>query len=293
MTTKEERKRKRRAEKRKKKQEHAAHDSPVLKQTEQHHIDSFGECGTRGDHGIVASTSSNGATGSAEGSGMGTNGGRKKGKKRQRQTPDSKPSFGDTSSPQLPTPPSGVAANHSAETTAAMERNPPRGKKKKVRQLNSSAPSEKNERGVAAAAAAAGGEAAAAISKSPSSPCFETKPRQPQQQRVGKVETAGLSSGGRPTQPRGDAANGASAAGKSGVTAATGKTKGSSPGGSKLSALQQRMRQKLEGAQFRMINETLYTSESKVSLDKFSNEPELFDVVSVNGMGVVYMGVGR
>ncbi|CAN0020843.1 unnamed protein product [Sphacelaria rigidula] len=41
------------------------------------------------------------------------------------------------------------------------------------------------------------------------------------------------------------------------------------------------MRQKLEGAQFRMINETLYTSESKVALDKFSKEPELFDVVSL------------
>ncbi|CAM9526136.1 unnamed protein product [Scytosiphon promiscuus] len=38
------------------------------------------------------------------------------------------------------------------------------------------------------------------------------------------------------------------------------------------------MRQKLEGAQFRMINETLYTSESGASLAKFKKEPELFDV---------------
>eukprot|EP00904_Undaria_pinnatifida_P001711 jgi/Undpi1/11540/HiC_scaffold_30.g13837.m1 len=39
-----------------------------------------------------------------------------------------------------------------------------------------------------------------------------------------------------------------------------------------------RMRQKLEGAQFRMINETLYTSESGASLAKFKDEPDLFDV---------------
>lgn len=50
----------------------------------------------------------------------------------------------------------------------------------------------------------------------------------------------------------------------------------------RLSELQQRMRQKLEGAQFRMINETLYTSESKTALAKFQEEPELFDVVSVS-----------
>lgn len=43
------------------------------------------------------------------------------------------------------------------------------------------------------------------------------------------------------------------------------------------------MRQKLEGAQFRMINETLYTSESGVSLAKFKQEPELFDVVRKRG----------
>ena len=41
------------------------------------------------------------------------------------------------------------------------------------------------------------------------------------------------------------------------------------------------MRQKLEGAQFRMINETLYTSESGASLAKFKEEPDLFDVVSL------------
>ncbi|CAN0261300.1 unnamed protein product [Hapterophycus canaliculatus] len=51
-------------------------------------------------------------------------------------------------------------------------------------------------------------------------------------------------------------------------------------GAPKLSELQKRMRQKLEGAQFRMINETLYTSESGASLAKFKREPELFDVVS-------------
>lgn len=58
-----------------------------------------------------------------------------------------------------------------------------------------------------------------------------------------------------------------------------------------MSALQQRMRQKLEGAQFRMINETLYTSESKAALDKFSKEPELFDVVSVNEAGMMDGGI--
>lgn len=48
----------------------------------------------------------------------------------------------------------------------------------------------------------------------------------------------------------------------------------------RLSELQQRMRHKLEGAQFRMINETLYTSESKAAVAKFQAHPELFDVVS-------------
>lgn len=47
----------------------------------------------------------------------------------------------------------------------------------------------------------------------------------------------------------------------------------------RLSELQKRMRQKLEGAQFRMINEALYTCESGASLAKFREEPELFDVV--------------
>lgn len=51
------------------------------------------------------------------------------------------------------------------------------------------------------------------------------------------------------------------------------------PGPSGLSELQQRMRHKLEGAQFRMINESLYTSESTDALKKFQREPELFDVV--------------
>ncbi|CAM9939591.1 unnamed protein product [Ectocarpus fasciculatus] len=53
---------------------------------------------------------------------------------------------------------------------------------------------------------------------------------------------------------------------------------GSGSGAPRLSELQKRMRQKLEGAQFRMINETLYTSESGASLAKFKQEPELFDV---------------
>ena len=48
---------------------------------------------------------------------------------------------------------------------------------------------------------------------------------------------------------------------------------------SRLSELQKRMRQKLEGAQFRMINEALYTCESGASLARFREEPELFDVV--------------
>lgn len=55
----------------------------------------------------------------------------------------------------------------------------------------------------------------------------------------------------------------------------------------RLSDLQKRMRQKLEGAQFRMINETLYTSESGASLAKFKGEPGLFDVVSIYTM-IVY-----
>lgn len=47
----------------------------------------------------------------------------------------------------------------------------------------------------------------------------------------------------------------------------------------RLSDLQKKMRQKLEGAQFRMINERLYTSESGASLSEFTKEPELFHVV--------------
>ncbi|CAM9402932.1 unnamed protein product [Discosporangium mesarthrocarpum] len=53
--------------------------------------------------------------------------------------------------------------------------------------------------------------------------------------------------------------------------------------GNKLSELQQRMRRKLEGGQFRMINERLYTSPSSESLEKFQQEPHLFDVVSELG----------
>ncbi|CAM9137108.1 unnamed protein product [Ectocarpus sp. 12 AP-2014] len=66
---------------------------------------------------------------------------------------------------------------------------------------------------------------------------------------------------------------GRNAAGRAAAAAA-----GSGSGAPRLSELQKRMRQKLEGAQFRMINETLYTSESGASLAKFKQEPELFDV---------------
>lgn len=58
-----------------------------------------------------------------------------------------------------------------------------------------------------------------------------------------------------------------------------GKTIAGSAVPARLSELQKRMRQKLEGAQFRMINEALYTCGSGASLAKFREEPELFDVV--------------
>lgn len=67
------------------------------------------------------------------------------------------------------------------------------------------------------------------------------------------------------------------AGGRAGIDSSNKAAKTPAP---RLSDLQKRMRQKLEGAQFRMINETLYTSESGASLAKFKGEPELFDVVS-------------
>ena len=89
--------------------------------------------------------------------------------------------------------------------------------------------------------------------------------------------------GGSPpaASPPGNLARG-SGGGRSGgpkIAAAAAAAGAGGPGAPRLSELQQRMRQKLEGAQFRMINETLYTSESKASLAKFKREPELFDVV--------------
>lgn len=53
---------------------------------------------------------------------------------------------------------------------------------------------------------------------------------------------------------------------------------------SKLSALQQKMRKKLQGAQFRWINEQLYTEESTDSFRKFQDDPALFDVVRTAGV---------
>lgn len=90
------------------------------------------------------------------------------------------------------------------------------------------------------------------------------------------VQTEQTASVGRPSPPQ------RSSRGKSGgVSGGVGKGKGGAAGrgAPPLSDLQKRMRQKLEGAQFRMINEELYTSESGASLAKFEREPELFDVV--------------
>lgn len=52
-------------------------------------------------------------------------------------------------------------------------------------------------------------------------------------------------------------------------------SKGSSK---KLSALQDRMRAKLEGAKFRMLNETLYTTTGNEAFKSFSQDPSLFDI---------------
>jgi hypothetical protein len=47
---------------------------------------------------------------------------------------------------------------------------------------------------------------------------------------------------------------------------------------SKLSQLQQKMQKKLQGSQFRWINEQLYTTESTKSFVLFQKQPELFDL---------------
>ena len=45
-----------------------------------------------------------------------------------------------------------------------------------------------------------------------------------------------------------------------------------------LSALQEKMHKKLSGAQFRMINERLYTSNSRDAVKLFNTQPDLFDI---------------
>lgn len=47
----------------------------------------------------------------------------------------------------------------------------------------------------------------------------------------------------------------------------------------KLTALQQKFKQKLEGGRFRYINEKLYTNSSGNALTDFQKDPSLFDVV--------------
>jgi ribosomal RNA-processing protein 8 len=47
---------------------------------------------------------------------------------------------------------------------------------------------------------------------------------------------------------------------------------------SKLSAMQQKFKQKLEGARFRIINERLYTCRGNEALKEFKQDPSLFDV---------------
>jgi ribosomal RNA-processing protein 8 len=45
-----------------------------------------------------------------------------------------------------------------------------------------------------------------------------------------------------------------------------------------LSAMQAAFKKKLEGAKFRMINETLYTSRGEESFETFQSDPKLFDI---------------
>ncbi|CAM9445137.1 unnamed protein product, partial [Phaeothamnion confervicola] len=66
--------------------------------------------------------------------------------------------------------------------------------------------------------------------------------------------------------------------GKAATTPESRTAGGKGKGKGKLSDLQLQMKRKLEGAQFRMINEHLYTSESGAAFRKFSEEPHLFDV---------------
>lgn len=50
-------------------------------------------------------------------------------------------------------------------------------------------------------------------------------------------------------------------------------------GGSKgLTSLQERMRAKLEGAKFRMINEELYTSTGSAAFQRYQDDPSLFEI---------------
>ena len=57
------------------------------------------------------------------------------------------------------------------------------------------------------------------------------------------------------------------------------ETKETSTEQSSLSTLQQKMQKKLKGAQFRWINEKLYTSKSHDAVELMKEKPELFDVV--------------
>lgn len=50
--------------------------------------------------------------------------------------------------------------------------------------------------------------------------------------------------------------------------------------GTKLTALQQKMKEKLSGARFRWLNEQLYTTKGDESFKLFQEKPELFDEVS-------------
>lgn len=51
-----------------------------------------------------------------------------------------------------------------------------------------------------------------------------------------------------------------------------------------LSALQQKFQKQLEGARFRSINETLYTSTGDHAFTEFTNDPSLFEAVRIQYM---------
>lgn len=98
-----------------------------------------------------------------------------------------------------------------------------------------------------------------------------------------RQETGGSES--RPSPTKGGASKQASPfkGGKgssSGGHGGAGSASASKGGTGGLSALQAKFKQKLEGGQFRMINEMLYTNTGSTALDSFKKEPELFDVVS-------------